>query len=109
MKLEDLDPATLERLRAATGGKPGEREAVIAQLERMDIAAAEPGLCGRLRRAVARSDTHMCDLAVEIGVPSSLLQKFLEGLSDLDSSTMDRLAERLGLTLVYSDIAHVAH
>jgi hypothetical protein len=51
----------------------------------------------------------MCDLAVEIGVPSSLLQKFLEGLSDLDSSTMDRLAERLGLTLVYSDIAHVAH
>ncbi len=75
----------------------------------MDIAAAEPGLCGRLRRAVAGSETHMHHLAEEIGMPPALLQRFLEGLSDLDSATMDRLAERLGLTLVYSDIAHVAH
>jgi hypothetical protein len=102
MKKEDIDPATLERLRAATGGEPGEREVVLAQLERMDIAAAEPDVCGQLRRAVAKADTHMHTLAVEIGIPPMLLQDFLEGLADLDSATIDRLAERLGLTLVYS-------
>jgi hypothetical protein len=112
MKTKDIDPATLERLRAATGGEPGEREVVLAQLERMDIAAAEPGLCGRLRRAVARSDTHMHDVAEAIGVPSALLQEFLEGVAELDSAAMDRLAALLGLTLVYSRdplaVEHVA-
>jgi len=112
MNANNIDPATLERLRATIGGQSGEREVVLAQLERMDIAAAEPGVCGQLRRAVAKADTHMHTLAGEIGIQPMLLQDFLEGLADLDSATIDRLAERLGLTLVYSRdplaVEHVA-
>jgi hypothetical protein len=102
MQANEIDPATLARLKAAVGGAPGEREVVIAQLQRMDIAAAEQGLCGRLRRAVAKSATPISTLADAVGVRSALLQDFLEGLKDLDSAAMERLADHLGLTLVYA-------
>lgn len=113
MLARDIDPATLERLRAATGGLPGEREAVLAQLRRMDLASAEPGLCGRLRRAVAKSARPIRQLADAMGVPSARLQEFLEGQANLDSAALERLAAHLELTLVYTRdplaVEQVAH
>lgn len=110
MSAKKIDPATLARLNAAVGGEPGEREAVLAQLERMDRAAAQHGVCGRLRRAVARSQTPIDTLARAVGVTPTQLQDFLEALDTLDSETMGRLADHLGLTLVYDPLAvdHVA-
>jgi hypothetical protein len=101
MSATTIDPAVLEKLNAAVGGEPGERETVMAQLERMDRAAAQPGVLGRLRRAIARAQTPIDTLAATVAVSPERLQDFLEALDTLDSETLGRLADHLGLTFVY--------
>jgi hypothetical protein len=94
-----IDSETLARLNASVGGLPGEREEVLAQLERMDVAAADPGVCGQLRRAVARSELGFDAIARAAQLDWSALQAFLEDREPLDSTAFGRLAAALGLTL----------
>jgi hypothetical protein len=105
MPAPKLDPETLARLEAMVGGVPGEREAVAAQLARMDAAAADPGLCGRVRRAVQKSKLSLDTIAGSSGLQLMELQYFLEDRLELESSRFAKLAETLGLTLVYDPLA----
>jgi hypothetical protein len=105
MPAPQLDPETLERLNSLVGGLPGEREAIAAQLARMDTAAADPGLCGRVRRAVQQSKLSFDAIASSAGLQRMELQQFLEDRLDLESSRFAKLAETLGLTLVYDPLA----
>jgi hypothetical protein len=105
LTIDSIDPASLARLHAAVGGLPGERDVIAAQLQRMDAAAAEPGLCGRIRRAVKRAKTPIARIASAARIPPLELQAFLEGTRELDSSQFGRLADALTLTLVYDPLA----
>ncbi len=96
-----INSETRARLDALVGGLPGERDEVLAQLERMDLAAADPGVCGQLRRAVAKSESTFDAIARAANLERSTLQAFLEDREPLDSTSFGRLAAALGLTLVY--------
>jgi hypothetical protein len=105
MASEIMDSQMLAALNGLVGGQPGEREELTRQVARMELAAKETGLCGRVRRAVARTREPIESVAESAGIDAMMLQMFLEGTDTLDSGSLDRLVEALGLTVVYDPLA----
>ena len=66
---------------------------------RMDEAAAEDTLCGKLRRAVHRSRRPLREIAAEAGISTTVLCDFLEGERTLRSDVLDRLTQAIGVTV----------
>lgn len=94
-----IDPELLEQLRH-------DREKIAAELpdlaerrRRLEEAASENSLSGRLRDAVHRSGKPLKKIAAEIGLDVFVLCDFLEGTRTLQSDVLDRLAQALGAAI----------
>jgi transcriptional regulator with XRE-family HTH domain len=61
--------------------------------------STEP-LSSQLRRAVAESGLSRYRIAKDVGVSQATLSKFMSGQRGLSMAVMDRIGERLGLSLV---------
>jgi transcriptional regulator with XRE-family HTH domain len=61
--------------------------------------STEP-LSAQLRRAVAESGLSRYRIAKDVGVSQATLSKFMSGQRGLSMAVMDRIGERLGLSLV---------
>lgn len=94
-----IDPELLEALRT-------DREKIAAELpelaergKRMDEAANENSLTGRLRTAVHRSGKPLKRIAADAGLDAFVLCDFLEGTRTLRSDVLDRLAQAVGAAI----------
>jgi hypothetical protein len=66
---------------------------------RMQEAAAEDTLCGKLRRAVHHSRRPLREIAADAGISTTVLCDFLEGERTLRSDVLDRLTQAIGVTV----------
>jgi hypothetical protein len=76
------------------------KEENAARFRKIKAAAEQPGFFGDVRRAIAFSGRPIHELAVQIGVDSTLLSDFRAGEAELPSGALDGLIEALGLRLM---------
>lgn len=88
------------RLDAIAAEEEAHKNDLIARLERQDRASEEDGLSGQLRRAVTASMLGPEKLATEIGVTPAAFVAFQAGDAELPFSAFEKLARRMGMTLV---------
>jgi len=84
----------------AVAEEEASREANIAKVKRMDLAAAEVGFSGELRRAIRSSRRDHRELARELGIDLEAFEAFRTGDASLPSDVIDQLVDLLGLKLV---------
>lgn len=68
--------------------------------QRLEAAAAQPGLSGELRRALRAAKVWPDVVAHDCGIDAKRFRAFLADEDSLPSAELDRLAVRLGLHLV---------
>jgi hypothetical protein len=95
-------PEQAARLAKLAALVESEQPDLAARLEREDMAAAQPTFSGELRRAIRASRLQPGDLARDAGVDWRDFALFLQGHAELSTCAIDRLASRLGLSLVKS-------
>jgi hypothetical protein len=97
-------PEEAARIDAISAAVEAEKPEIIARLTRMDAAERDTGVRGELRRAIRDSMIGPRRLSIETEIAQDLLMDFQEGLAELPLSDMERIAARLGMTLILSPI-----
>lgn len=69
---------------------------MIKRMDRLREAAEEQSLCGQLRQAVHRSGLTLNEVAERIGLHPDVLSDWLQGIHNLRSDVMDRIAQAVG-------------
>ncbi len=77
-----------------------DRSEIERQLELYDLAAAEPTFKGAIRRALATTNVPFPELLRSSGISLHELDLFRSGEANLSLDAFERLAQRLGFTLV---------
>lgn len=88
------------RLEAARREAQLELPELLAQEPRLEAAASEPTISGRLRQAIHAAPVPLPVLASRAGVGTARLGDFLRGEEGLSSGEIDKLATLLGCELV---------
>lgn len=88
------------RLNALAADIEAHKEEIAERLEREELASREDSLAGQLRRAIDASMIGPDKLAIEVGVDFATFRAFQVGDADLPFEAFERLAKRLGLSLV---------
>ena len=94
-----IDPELLEQLRRDRDQIAAELPDLLERRRRLEEAASENSLTGRLRDAVHRSGRPLKKIASEIGLDVFVLCDFLEGTRTLRSDVLDRLAQSVGAAI----------
>lgn len=94
-----IAPELLEELRRDREKIAAELPELLERRKRLDEAAAESSLSGRLRDAIHRSGRPLKRIAAEVGIDAFLLCDFLEGTQTLRSDVLDRLAQAVGAAI----------
>ena len=94
-----IDPELLEQLRRDREKIAAELPDLLERRRRLEEAASESSLTGRLRDAVHRSGRPLKKIASEIGLDAFVLCDFLEGTRTLRSDVLDRLAQAVGAAI----------
>ena len=66
---------------------------MVERMERMREASHERSLCGQLRQAVHHSGLTLSDVADRIGLHPDVLSDWLQGIHNLRSDVLDRIAQ----------------
>ena len=72
---------------------------MIDRIERMQEASHEHSLCGELRRAVHGSGLTLAQVADHAGLDPDLLSDWLQGIHNLRSDVLDRIAQAVDATV----------
>ena len=59
-----------------------------------------PTISEQLRKAITASGLSRCEIAKQSGIEQSALSRFMSGERGLSTSTLDKLADALGLEVV---------
>lgn len=94
-----IEPELLEELRRDRDKIAAELPDLAERGKRLEDAAAESSLCGRLRSAIHRSGRPLRKIAAEAGLDAFVLCDFLEGTRTLRSDVLDRLAQAVGAVI----------
>lgn len=94
-----VEPRLLEELRNDRDKIAAELPELLERGKRMEEAAAENSLSGRLRSAIHRSGSPLKNIAAEAGLEAFVLCDFLEGTRTLRSDVLDRLAQAVGAAI----------
>jgi hypothetical protein len=76
------------------------KEANIAHIRKIKLAAEQPGFFGDVRRAILLSRPSISKLAADIGVEPRVLSDFQADDAELPAAALDRLIAALGLRLM---------
>jgi len=96
---QTISPERMDEIRRSWPLLDAEVEDLALRAERMREAAAEQSLCGELRRAVHESGIHMKIVAERIGLDAIVLSEWLQGVRNLRSDVLDRIAQSVGATV----------
>ncbi|HEX5446745.1 MAG TPA: hypothetical protein VFW87_23205 [Pirellulales bacterium] len=94
-----IDPELLEALRCDRARIAAELPELRESGKRMEEAALENSLSGRLRDAIHRSGKPLKKIAAEAGIDVLVLCDFLEGTRTVRSDVLDRLAQAVGAAI----------
>lgn len=96
---QTISPERMDEIRRSWPVLDAEADEMAQRAERMKEAAAELSLCGELRRAVHQSGIHMKILAERIGLDPIVFSEWLQGVRNLRSDVLDRVAQSVGATV----------
>lgn len=99
-------PAEAERLRQEADDAESERDTLIDQFARQDLAALDDSAAGQLRRAITGSLILPSRIATATGIELEALQRFRSGEGDLSLSECERLADFLHARLTVETAPH---
>ncbi len=97
-------PAEAARLDALAAEIEARKDEIIERIERADAASQEDNLAGQLRRAIYASGIRPDLLASEAGLELETFLAFQVGEAELPMAAFERLAKRLGMTIVMQPI-----
>jgi hypothetical protein len=93
------EAARLDRLAALA---EGERDEIVESLRLHRLAAAQPTFVGAVLREIMRLDVDFDELAALAGLDQAGFDDFRCGRIELPAAAFERVARRLGFTLVRS-------
>ena len=96
---QTISPVRMDEIRRSWPLLDAEVDDMALRAERMREAAAEQSLCGELRRAVHESGIHMKIVAERIGLDAIVFSEWLQGVRNLRSDVLDRVAQAVGATV----------
>ena len=96
---QTISPERMEEIRRSWPALDAEADDMAQRAERMREAAAEQSLCGELRRAVHGCGIHMKTIAERVGIDAITFSEWLQGVRNLRSDVLDRVAQAVGATV----------
>ncbi len=91
------EAARIDRLAALA---ESERDEIVESLRLHEVAAAQPTFVGEVLRAIKKLDVDFDELAALAGLDQAGFDDFRCGRIELPAAAFERLARRLGFTLV---------